>query len=231
MALVLLAFSNFTMGQKARQKGDMKKPFEFSNQFKHSLGAGVSFYKFDDSNEPIFHIDYNPSLSLTRSYSDFSFSVGTQLAGGYHFESSVDDSAFIYADLPLLLELNFGNNASKDFYNDLGWFFGGGYTYHLVKDSWNHGPVATLGVRAFFFGPSMTLRYSRYFDMEDNDQSLHTVTLLYNMGKYFKQVKLNNKVSRFKWAFCKEITNYKFERIYKLPIWILIHHLILEMNS
>jgi hypothetical protein len=198
IAILALLLPAVTLGQQARRKGDMRKPFVFSQQFKHSLGAGASFYKIDKSSEPIFHIDYNPSLSLTRAYSDFSFSVGTQLAGGYHFSSSVDDSAFVYADLPLLLELNFGNNASKDFYNDLGWFFGGGYTYHLVKDAWNHGPVATIGVRAFIFGPSLTLRYSRYFATQDNDHSLHTVTLLLNMGKYFEQVKLNNKISRFK---------------------------------
>ncbi len=198
IAVLVFLLPSFTMGQQARRKGDMRKPFIFSQQFKHSLGLGASFYKIDDSYEPVFHLDYNPSLSLTRSYSDFSFSVGTQLAGGYHFSSSVDDSAFVYADLALLLELNFGNNASKDFYNDLGWFFGGGYTYHLLKDTWNHGPVATIGVRAFIFGPSLTLRYSRYFATQENDHSLHTVTLLLNMGKYFEQVKLNNKISRFK---------------------------------
>lgn len=197
--VLLLLLITATVPCRAQQrKGEMRKPFVFSQQFKHSLGAGASFYKIEDSYEPVFHLDYNPSLSLTRAYSDFSVSVGTQLAGGYHFSSSIDDSAFVYADLPLLLELNFGNNASKDFYNDLGWFLGGGYTYHLVKDAWNHGPVATIGVRAFIFGPSLTLRYSRYFATQENDHSLHTVTLLLNMGKYFEQVKLNNKISRFK---------------------------------
>jgi hypothetical protein len=176
----------------------MKKPFVFSQQFKHSIGAGASFYKITDGNAPIFHLDYNPNLSLTRSYSDFSFSVGSQISGGYHFNSSADDSAFIYAELPLLFELNFGHNASKDFYNDLGWFFGGGYSYHLLKENWNHGPVATIGVRSFLFGPSFTIRYSRYFAIQDDDTSLHMITLLLNIGKYFEQVKLNNKVSRFK---------------------------------
>jgi len=120
------------------------------------------------------------------------------LAGGYHFASSTNENEFVYVDLPLLLELNFGNNASKDFYNDFGAFFGGGYTYHLFRDNWNHGPVATIGLRAFVFGPSLSLRYSRYFASKENDASLHTITLLLNLGKYFEQVKLNNKVSRFK---------------------------------
>ena len=195
---ILLLIPCLSMAQQAQRKGSMRKPLVFSQQFKHSVGAGASFYSHNNDQEPLFHIDYNPSFSLTNGWSDFSISVGTQLTGGYHFESSADDSAFIYADLPLLLELNFGNNASKDFYNDLGWFFGGGYTYHLFKDDWNHGPVATLGIRAFVFGPSLTLRYTRFFSISENDASLHTFTLLLNMGKYFEQVKLNNKVSRFK---------------------------------
>lgn len=195
---IILICCAHVMEAQERHKGDNKKPFIWSQQFKHSLGAGAAFYEFNKSNEPVFHIDYNPSLSLTRSHSDFSVSAGTQLAGGYHFGSSVDETDFIYADLPLLIELNFGNNASKDFYNDLGWFIGGGYSYHLFKEKWNHGPEATLGVRAFFFGPSLTLRYSHYFNIKEGELPLNTITLLLNMGRYFEQVKLNNKVSRFK---------------------------------
>ncbi len=188
----------FQLAAQDQRKGSMKKPFLFSQQFKHSLGAGASFYKIRKSLEPVFHIDYNPSLSLSRSASDFSVSIGSQLGAGYHFASSLDDTAFFYADLPLLLELNFGNNASKDFYNDFGWFFGGGYTYHLFREKRNHAPVFTFGLRGFVFGPSLTLRYSRYFAIRDDDTSLHTLTLLLNMGRYFEQVKLNNKISRFK---------------------------------
>ncbi len=186
------------LAAQAQRKGSMKKPFVLSQQFKHSLGAGATFYKVDDSLEPVFHLDYNPSLSLSRSTSDFSISIGTQLGAGYHIPGSLDDTSFIYADLPLLLEFNFGNNASKDFYNDFGWLIGGGYSYHLFRDKWNHGPEFTFGLRGFVFGPSLTLRYSRYFAIRENDTSLHTVTLLLNMGRYFEQVKLNNKVSRFK---------------------------------
>jgi len=183
--------------------GDMKKPFVFSNQFKHSAGAGVALYKVNEVYEPIYAIAYNPTLSLTRTWSDFSVSVGTHLMGGYHFSSSNDSNEFLFADLPLLVELNFGHNASKDFYNDLGWFFGGGYSYHLVDDNWYSGPEATIGFRTFIFGPSFTLRYSRYFATDEADVSLHNITLLLNLGKYFEQVKKNNKISRFSNGFRK----------------------------
>ncbi len=186
-----------------QRKGSMKIPFVLSQQIKHSAGAAASFYVIDKGSEPVFGLAYNPSLSLTKAKSDFSFSMGSQLVGGYHLATSVDDSAFMYADLPLLAELNFGHNASKDFYSDLGWFIGGGYTYRLFKNDWNSGPVGTIGVRGFVFGPSFTIRYSRFFAGADAGPSTQSVSLLLNFGRYFEQVKLNNKVSRFSNGFRK----------------------------
>ena len=95
------------------------------------------------------------------------------------------------------MEINFGHNASKDFYYDMGWFIGGGYSYNLFKENWQNGPVGTIGFRTFVFGPSFTFRYMRFFAIDDNDQSLHGISISLNLGSYFEQVKKNNKVSRF----------------------------------
>ena len=202
MKLVLylgaLIFQYSMIYGQAQRKGSMKKPFVFSQQFKHSAGAGVSLYSLDKKLEPIYHLDYHPSLSLTNSWSDFSISIGVPLSAGYHIESDEDTLSYAYARIPLQAEFNFGHNASKDFYNDLGWFIGGGYAYHLFREEWHHAPVFTLGLRTFIFGPSFTLRYSRYFATEENDRSLNSISLMLNLGRYFEQVKLNNKVSRFK---------------------------------
>ncbi len=200
--LILVVVQHTALSQPVR-KGSMRKPFEFSQQFKHAAGAGVSFYSVLKVDEPVFHVAYNPSLSLTRAWSDFSVALASQLTGGYHFNSTFDDTSFVHASFPLFLELNFGHNASKDFYSDLGWFAGAGYSYNLFKEKWNHGPVATIGARGFVFGPSFTLRYSRYFAIQDEDVSLHNLTLLLNIGKYFEQVKMNNKISRFSNGFRK----------------------------
>ena len=186
---------------KVSNKGSMKKPFVLRQQIKHAAGVSSTFYEYNKGQEPVFGICYNPSISLTKSFSDFSFSLGSQLVGGYHVATSVDDSAFIYADLPLLAELNFGHNASKDFYSDMGWFVGGGYAYRHFKNDWSSAPVATIGVRGFIFGPSFTIRYSRFFAPSGNGPSTQTVSLLLNLGRYFNQVKLNNKVSRFSNGF------------------------------
>ena len=196
--LGFLVTLHVTAQGQSQRKGSMKKPFVFSQQFKHSAGAGVSLYSLDKKQEPVYHVDYHPSLSLTNSWSDFSISAGIPVSAGYHLESDADTLEYFYARIPLQVEFNFGHNASKDFYNDLGWFLGGGYAYHLFREEWLHAPVITIGARAFIFGPSFTLRYSRYFATAENDRSLNSISLLLNMGRYFEQVKLNNKVSRFK---------------------------------
>jgi hypothetical protein len=194
--LSLLLSSTLLYSQE--RKGSMGKPFILSQQFKHSAGIGASIYRIKGSSEPVFHLDYNPSLSITRSWSDFSVSIGSQLAAGYHIKTSVDDSAFIFADLPLIFEFNFGHNASKDFYSDVGWLLGAGYTYTTIRDAWQHGPLITAGARGFLFGPSITVRYSHFFPVTDDAVELNNISLLLNLGNYFEQVKLNNKVSRFK---------------------------------
>lgn len=204
LLLILMCWTGFAspgLCQKKQPLGSMKKPFIFSQQFKHAAGAGVSWFTEGENQEFVYQLCYQPTLSLTRGYSDFSFSIGSQLSGGYHPETTVDTTAWIYADLPLLAEFNFGHNASKDFYKDAGWFCGGGYTFNLFRERWQSGPVASIGVRAFVFGPSFTVRFQRFFAISESDRSLNTLTLALNLGGYFEQVKLNNKVSRFSNGF------------------------------
>ncbi len=57
----------------------MKKPFVFSQQFKHAAGLGATFYKAGNSQEPIYLIAYSPNLALTRGMSDFSITIGSHL--------------------------------------------------------------------------------------------------------------------------------------------------------
>ncbi len=173
------------------------KPLTFREQFKHAAGIGaVSFSK--PSGEVFMPaISYSPNFSFTNGMSDFSITAGSHLAVGYYFAEDSTEEDFIYTDLPLLIEFNFGHNASKDFYYDMGWFLGGGYTYNYLNERWQSGPVATIGFRTFIFGPSFTLRYIRFFATADEDRSTHGISLSLNLGNYFDQVKRNNKVSRF----------------------------------
>jgi hypothetical protein len=173
------------------------KPLSFREQFKHAAGIGaVSFTKPTGA---VFlpAVSYSPNFSFTNGMSDFSVTLGSHLTAGYYFAEDSTEEDFIYTDLPLLVELNFGHNASKDFYYDMGWFMGGGYTYNRLYDRWQSGPVATIGFRTFIFGPSFTLRYIRFFATAEKDRSTHGLSVSLNLGSYFEQVKRNNKVSRF----------------------------------
>jgi len=56
--LVLSVLISITNPLEAQQrKGDMRKPFVFSQQFKHSVGAGATFFKAEQTQEPVFHVD------------------------------------------------------------------------------------------------------------------------------------------------------------------------------
>ena len=78
------------------------------------LGRAVNMYFLSNhaghKNNPL-------NVSLLNRYSDFSITVGSHMTAGYHIASDREDSAFFFADLPLLVEINLGHNASKDFYN------------------------------------------------------------------------------------------------------------------
>ena len=173
------------------------KPLNFREQFKHAAGIGA--VSFSGRSDQVFMpaISYSPNFSFTNGMSDFSITAGSHLTLGYYFAEDSTEEDFVYTDLPLLIEFNFGHNASKDFYYDLGWFIGGGYTYNHLNERWQSGPVATIGFRTFIFGPSFTLRYIRYFATADEDRSTHGMSISLNLGSYFEQVKRNNKVSRF----------------------------------
>ncbi len=180
------------------QYAQMGSKYSLKEQFKHAAGIGVILYDFDNSQDLIPIITYSPNLSLTRAFSDMSVSFGSHISFGYHPASSTDSLEYIYTDLPLLVELNLGHNASKDFYSDLGFFIGGGYSFNLFREEWQSGPCATLGIRTYIFGPSFTIRYLRFFAVDEYDQSTHNISLSLNLGNYFESVKKNNKISRFK---------------------------------
>lgn len=185
------------------QKGSTKKPFKFANAYKSSWGLGSSLYKISDHLEPVPLIDWAPQLDLTRKYSDFSYSLNTQLAAGYHIPGKYDSTQYFYAEIPLFAEINFGHLASKDFFNNYGLFGGAGYTFNYIRDKFYHGPALTAGARFWLFGKSFTLRYNLY-SLKGVTDMYQTLTLNINTGEYLEAVKANNKISRFMGTFHKQ---------------------------
>ncbi len=197
--LILLLFLAFIFTSTKAQKGQTKKPFVFSKGYKSSWGVGCSFYAFNGIYEKIGSINYAPQLDLTNKRSDFSISLNTQLSAGYHFKSKNDSSNFPYADIPLFIEANFGHLASKDFYNEIGYFIGGGYDLNFLKNTLQHGPAFTAGMRTWFFGKSLTIRYIVSVPSPNSllGTLIHTVSINLNVGSYLENVKANNKISNF----------------------------------
>lgn len=194
LALFLLTSTSFA------QKGQTKRPFSLSKGFKNSIGIGSGFYDYKDTTQFMGFINYAPQLDLTNKYSDFSISLNTQLSLGYHIQSKSDSLNFVYADFPLFLQMNIGHLASKDFYNDHGFFLGAGYDGNLFKNKIQHGLLFTAGLRTWILGKSITLRYT-YSDLFSISTPVHALSLNLNIGSYLENVKANNKISNFMRSF------------------------------
>lgn len=178
------------------QKGQTKKPFLFRQAYKNSVGLGAGIYNFNDAQEFIGLLNYAPQLDLTNRHSDLSLSLNTQLSAGYHVKSANDSMAFFYTDVPLLLQVNIGHLASRDFYSEFGVFFGMGYDWNYHRNNLQDGMAITAGLRTWVGSKSFTIRYL-YCDFLSIENPVHTITLNMNLGDYLPYVKANNKISKF----------------------------------
>ncbi len=193
--LILIIFVNPVLAQK----GSTKRPFVFSKAYKSSWGVGFGFYPIEALLQQghIATLNYAPQLDLTNKRSDYSISLNTQIAGGYHVPFKKDTTGFFYASAPIFVQMNFGHLASKDFYNDLGYFFGIGYDPNIFQNRFLQNFAFTGGMRTWFFGKSITARYILSIPQALLDPVLHTFSLNINVGSYLENVKSNNKISDF----------------------------------
>jgi hypothetical protein len=195
LSVLLLSIAS---GGYAQKKGSTHKPFVFSKRYKSSYGIGAGIYKFNEVAEVIPFINSAPQLDLTGRYSDWSVSFNTPLAVGFHVKSKNDTTNFIFADVPLLFEINTGHLASKDFLNDFGYFFGAGYSFNYFKSRLQYAPAVTIGFRSWFFGKSLTIRYIlEGLTLDPRQVPTHMFSLNINTGAYLENVKANNKISNF----------------------------------
>ncbi len=203
MQKIFLSFILLLIAYNASaQKGQTKRPLKLSKSFKSSFGIGGSVYNYRYANEFTGQLNYAPQLDLTNKYSDYSISLNTQLSAGYHVKTKNDTVNFLYADFPLIIQMNVGHLASKDFFSDYGFFIGAGYDVNYFRNTLQYTPAFTTGFRFWLLGKSFTLRYL-YTGLSHlaTATPLHTLTLNLNVGAYLENVKANNKVSNFMKSF------------------------------
>jgi hypothetical protein len=196
-SLLILLFISQSILSYSQTKGDTHLGFRFAERWHSSFGIGAYEYPYSNNFEHLLAINYAPQFDLTLRYSDFSVSLNSQLAAGYHFKFSYDSAKYGFYDIPLYLQVNLGHLASKDFYSFVGMFAGGGYDWTYIKNKFQQRAVATLGMRTWVGRTSVTIRISRAFANANAPFSMNALTLDINVGSYLAKVADLNKISNF----------------------------------
>ena len=177
---------------------------EFSISDRFISSAGVTFPRSNKNkvNEQMYGLCYSPALNLLNKYSDFSISIASRLSGAWHFSSATDSSSYGVYSFPAYLQFNGGHLATHNFYSSFGISFGGGYNFSVINSEFTSGPLLITAIRFWFLRQSITISYSQtYFEIRH--MLMHELSLQLNIGRYLKDAKSNNKISKFVKPFRK----------------------------
>ncbi len=167
------------------------------------FSSGYSCYLFEagDKVSPVHALGVTPQINLWQPRANFSIAFVSPLTVGMHFRTKVIDRMFLFSDIPVLGEFNYGHFATQDFRKWWGVFAGGGYTFQSVGKHWQYGVCLSAGFRFWLFRQSFTLRYARFFSEYPEDYFSHRLTLEINLGKFLKGVHFKNNLSKFEKPF------------------------------
>jgi hypothetical protein len=176
--------------------------FSLGDRFVSSAGLTFPRANRNKINEQMYGLCYSPALNLLNKYSDFSVAIASRISGSWHFSSSTDSSAYGVFSFPAYLQFNGGHLATHDFYSSIGISFGGGYNFSVINSEFTAGPLLITAIRFWFLRQSITISYSQtYFEIRHT--LMHELSLQLNIGRYLKDTKSNNKISRFVKPFRK----------------------------
>ena len=127
--------------------------FGFSQTFTHGVGVAVFVTTAKGGNAAVAEgFTYSPRYNFLEN-EDFSLSVGVPLSvgisGSYssnynsYSGSTTDNTLGFMANIPLIVNFNFGAGSSPDNESRFGFFIGGGAAYHYGK--YNVDSVDTYG--------------------------------------------------------------------------------------
>lgn len=153
-----------------------------------AVGPAVHF----GSQFSAFSLRIEPRLNLINRFSDLSFGITSPCAIGYS-----PDSAGLFADIPILAELNIGHSAHKDFYNMTGVGIGFGYGTYFINGNTFSGLTGSMAFRCWLFRHAFTLRYMSTISNDRGASPLNSVAMTFYLGKWVKTNRDYNKISKF----------------------------------
>ncbi|MCG3165769.1 MAG: hypothetical protein POELPBGB_01544 [Bacteroidia bacterium] len=174
---------------------------QIGKRFKFSTGYSSYLLETGTKVSPVHGLGITPQFNLWQPRSNFSVAFALPAAVGIHFRTKVLGSMFVFSDIPLMGEINYGHLATHDFRKWWGVFAGGGYTFQSVGTRWQYGANLSAGFRFYLFRQSFTLRYARFFGENVGDVLSHRLALEINLGRFLKDVATKNKLQKFERPF------------------------------
>src|SRR5258708_39613825 len=119
--------------------------FAFSQTFSHGVGLTVFVTTAKGGNAAVAEgVTYSPRINFLEN-EDFSLSAGVPLSVGFsgsyssnynsYSGSTTNNTLGFMADVPLIVNFNFGAGSTPDNEGRLGFYIGGGAGYHYCKEN------------------------------------------------------------------------------------------------
>jgi hypothetical protein len=176
--------------------------FTIGDRFISSAGLSISRANHNHENEQLYGLCYSPSLNLLNKHADFSVALASHFALSNHFKSANDATDYLMMSFPAFIQFNIGHLATHNFYSSLGFSFGGGYNFSVIKSEFDMGALLITAIHFWFLNQSFTVGYAQTH-FQNHQTLMHELSLQLNIGAYLKDVRGNNKISKFVKPFRK----------------------------
>ena len=200
---LVLAVGLLSVITAARAVAQNTEPeFTLGDRFVSSAGPFVQRANHNRENEQLYGLCYSPSLNLLNKLSDFSVSFGSHISVANHFITNRDPVDYLAVSFPAFLKFNIGHLATHNFFSSLGISFGGGYNFSVIRSEFDAGALLITAIHFWFLKQSFTVGYVQTH-FQNHRILMHEVSLQLNIGAYLRDVRNNNKISKFVKPFRK----------------------------
>lgn len=171
------------------------QPALFSQvSFSHSIGA--SLYASTDNRASAVGATYSPRLNVLEINEELTVSVGTHLGFGLDFNSR-EGANSLALDIPLMVELNFGNASQPGIESNFGGFVGFGYgiskigsrtdfvSFSTTDFNEGSGLVLNAGLRLFVRDIPIGVRFSYLANSKKVGAEGEEYADVYSLGVFY----------------------------------------------